>query len=31
MQFAQMNFLLPIRVQLLITVQNDDKKIFITT
>ena len=26
MQFAQMNFLLPIRVQLLITVQNDDKK-----
>jgi len=26
MQFAQMNFLLSIRVQLLITVQNDDKK-----
>ena len=26
MQFAQMNFLLPIRVQLLITVQNDDNK-----
>ena len=26
MQFAQMNFLLPIRVQLLIAVQNDDKK-----
>lgn len=28
MQFAQMNFLLPIRVQLLITVQNDDKNIY---
>lgn len=26
MQFAQMNFLPSIRVQLLITVQNDDKK-----